>query len=74
MAPAAVVAAAGRPMLFELPARLGDSRQLAFEGPLPEADPAHSEPPHEATRAPTDAAPVVLLDRKARLALRLGDH
>src|SRR6185295_19121200 len=52
----------------DLPARLGDARQLALEGALPEADAAQREPPHVGPRAAAHDAAVIRLHLVLRLA------
>src|SRR6266498_2085857 len=58
----------------DLPARLGDARQLALEGALPEADSAQREAAHERTRPAADCAAVVSPDAELRLPLCLCDQ
>src|SRR6185503_11538534 len=58
----------------DLPARLGDARQLALEGALPEADSAQREAAHERARTAADEAAVVSPDAELRLPTCLGDH
>src|SRR5262245_9827397 len=67
------MSAMGSEMFMGLPARLGHTGQLAQQGTLPEADPAHREPAHVATRSTADVAPVIRPDGEALLALGLGD-
>src|SRR5450756_337764 len=57
-----------------LPARLRDGRERTEERPLPEADPAQREPPHEAPGSTADRAAVIALDGVLRCALCLGDQ
>src|SRR5690349_6501282 len=57
-----------------LPARLLDARDLALLGQAAEADPADPELAHIGTRASTQAAAAVGLDREARPPGRLGDE
>src|SRR5262245_15754470 len=68
------MSAMGSEMFMGLPARLGHARQLAQQGPLPEADAAQREPAHIATRPTAHGAPVVAPDVEALLALGLGDE
>src|SRR5690349_23750856 len=58
----------------DLPARLGDARQLADEGALPEADAAEGEATHECARPTADDAAVVAPDAELRLPTCLGDE
>src|SRR6476660_8689466 len=57
-----------------LPARLGDARQLAPEGALPEADPAQGEHAHVGAGAPAHEATAVAANLELRHALRLCDQ
>src|SRR5262249_54095074 len=59
---------------MDLPARLGDARQLADEGALPEADSAQCEAAHVRARPAADGAAVVGPDAELGLALRLRDQ
>src|ERR1044072_4917784 len=59
---------------WDLPARLGDARQLAGQGALPEADAAEGEPAHEGARPTADEAAVVAPDAELRLPTCLGDE
>src|SRR6187397_1944017 len=54
-----------------LPARLGDTRQLALQGTLPEADAAQREATHERARPAAHRAPVVPPHAELGLALCL---
>src|SRR5215831_18397513 len=57
-----------------LPARLDHARDLARQGELPEADPAHLELADVGAGPAAQAAARVGAHRELRLALRLGDH
>src|SRR6185503_1601685 len=63
-----------RTYLEVLPARLDHARNLARQGQLPEADPAHLELADVGAGPAAQAAPGVGAHRELRLALRLGDH
>src|SRR4029079_16019885 len=56
------MSAIGSEIFMDLPARLGDARQLTHEGSLPEADAAEVEATHERARPAADDAAVVAAD------------
>src|SRR5690242_14049933 len=68
------MSAIGSDIFIGLPARIRDGRELALEGPLPEADAAEREAPHERPRAAADDAAVVSADLELRGPLCLRDQ
>src|SRR4051794_30789174 len=68
------ISAMGSVTFMGLPARLRDTRQLAHQGALPEADAAHREPAHVRPRSAADEAAVVGLHGVLGRPAGLGDH
>src|SRR5690348_14196182 len=63
-----------RLLLADLPARLGYAWQFPTQRQLPKTNAAQAKLTHIGTRAPTDAAAVMLLYLELRLPLRLYNH